>query len=531
MTATTIVRPPEPTLRAALRLAAIFALVKLLLQFALTIYTSHIGYGYFRDEFYYIACGRHLAWGFVDHGPVVAVQARLGEMLFGDSVFGIRVLSALAGAVMVFLCGLITWALGGRRPAQFLAMFTLLLTPCYIALDGFLSMNSCESMFWMTCVLAILLILRGSSASKWWVIFGISAGIGLLNKPSMLFFLVALGLGLLCTPQRRVLFSRWALLGIALLILIAMPNVIWQIHNHWPTYEFLHHGRVLHKNIELAPPQFLLAQLMQLHPVTAVIWITGVVSLLRAKSIRDGRWLGLTYLFFLALMAALHAKDYYLAPIYPALFAAGAIAWEHRFATSRSVQQDRLIAFPVLEAVLLVLVGLALPMASPILTPDAWVRYTTAMHLREKPTENNPTSELPQFFADRFGWEEMVRKVDAAYRSLPPDQRSQVCIYGDNYGDAGAIDLLGPKIDPQLPAAMTPHNSYWMWGPHGCTFKVVIAVSSGTDDDYNQRYHAVQVFSTLNDRYAMPEEHKKIYILRDRRASFPAVWADWKWFY
>jgi hypothetical protein len=531
MTSTTIVRPADPTLRAAVRLALAFAVVKLLLQFALTVYTSHIGYGYFRDEFYYIACGRHLAWGFVDHGPIVAVQARLGELLFGDSVFGIRVLTAVAGAVMVFLCGIIVWAMGGRRPAQFLAMFTLLITPCYIALDGFLSMNSCESMFWMTCVLALMLILRGSSAKLWWIIFGIAAGVGLLNKPSMLFFLVAVGLGLLCTKERRVLFTRWAALGIALLILIALPNVLWQVHNHWPTYEFLHHGKVLHKNIELAPPQFLLAQFMQLHPVTALVWVTGLVSLLRAKSIRNARWLGLTYLFFFAIMAALHAKDYYLAPIYPALFAAGAIAWERRFAASRSVQQNRLIAFPVLEAILLILVGLALPMASPVLTPDAWVRYTTAMHLRAKPTENNPTGELPQFFADRFGWEEMVTKVDAAYRALPPADRAQVCLFADNYGEAGAIDFLGPRIDPQLPAAMTPHNNYWLWGTHGCTFKVVIAVSEGTVQDYNDRYHSVQIVGTLGDRYAMPEERKNIYLLRDRRATMPADWNAWKWFY
>ena len=150
MTNTTIVRPTDPTFRDAIGLAAVFAAVKLLLHFALTLWIQHLGYSYFRDEFYYIACGRHLAWGYVDHGPIVAVQARLGEVLFGDSLFAIRVLSALAGSAAVFLTGMLTWALGGRRPAQALAMLGILIAPIYLALDSFLSMNSFEPVFWVS---------------------------------------------------------------------------------------------------------------------------------------------------------------------------------------------------------------------------------------------------------------------------------------------------------------------------------------------------------------------------------------------
>jgi 4-amino-4-deoxy-L-arabinose transferase-like glycosyltransferase len=182
MTSTTVVRPADSTLHQALRLAVIFAAVKLALQFALTLWTEHQGNGYFRDEFYYIACGRHLASGYVDHGPIVALQARLGEMLFGDSVFAIRVFSAAAGAA-IFLTGVIAWAFGGRRPAQALAMFGLIVCPQYIGTDGYLSMNSFEPVFWMTCVLAVVLMLRGHSQRFWGLVFGVSAGVGLLNKP------------------------------------------------------------------------------------------------------------------------------------------------------------------------------------------------------------------------------------------------------------------------------------------------------------------------------------------------------------
>lgn len=194
-------RRADATIAPALQLAALFAGIKLLLHFALTLWTTHIGYSYFRDEFYYIACGRRLAWGYVDHGPVVALQARLGEVLFGDSVFAVRILSALAGAAMVFLCGMVAWALRGRRSAQALAMLGLLCAPQFIGTDGFLSMNSCEPVFWTLCILALVLLLRGYSSLLWWTVFGVSAGVGLLNKPSMTFFLLALGAALLCTPN------------------------------------------------------------------------------------------------------------------------------------------------------------------------------------------------------------------------------------------------------------------------------------------------------------------------------------------
>jgi hypothetical protein len=528
MTKTTIVRPADPTLQAALWLALIFAAVKLLLTFALTLWTQHIGYGYFRDEFYYIACGHHLAWGFVDHGPIVAVQACLGEWLFGNSIFGIRVLSAVAGAATIFLGGTLTWAMSGQRAAQALAMFTLIIAPQYIGIDGFLSMNSYEPVFWMLCTLALLLLLRGYSAGLWWTVFGISAGLGLLNKPSMTFFLVALALGLLCTNARRAFFTPWAALSIALLIAIALPNLIWQVHNHWPTLEFLHNGRAEGKNTVLNPLHFFLAQFVMLGPVNAIVWIVGLVSLLRAKTIPEGRWLGVAYLFFYAIMDLSHAKDYYLDGIYPALFAAGGVAWERRYALSRWVFQGRIIAFPVLQTALLVTGLLILPMASPALRPETWIRYTCAMHLRNNHNETAATGPLPQFYADRFGWDQLTDIYVRTFRSLSLEDQKRVCLITTNYGEAGALDLLGHRAEPNLPPAVAPQNSYWMWGTHSCNWKVVIFTSEATEADLRARYESVEKVGQLDNPYAMPYEHRSIYLLRDRKASMPVDWNDWK---
>lgn len=524
-------RCTDPTLRLALRLAAVFGLAKLLLTFALTLYTTHIGYSYFRDEFYYIACGHHLAWGYVDHGPIVALQARLGELLFGDSVFGIRVISAVAGALTVFLGGVICWSLGGRRPAQALAMLGLIVAPQYIGVDGFLSMNSFEAVFWSACLLAVVMIARGDSARNWWIFFGVSAGVGLLNKPSMAFFLISLAVGLLLTRHRRQLFTRWAALAVCLLVLIALPNVIWQIHNHWPTLEFLHNGRVGGKNVVLNPLQFFLAQLGNMHPLNALLWITGVVALLRAKSIADSRWLGLTFVVFFVMMCAAHAKDYYLEGIYPAYFAAGAIAWEHRFAARPGVQKDRIFAFPIYESLLILTGIIVLPMSSPVLRPATWVRYTTALHLQSPATETSPTGPMPQFFADRFGWDEQYDIVSKAFHSLSPADQQRVCIFGSNYGEAGNIDLRNRLAHDTLPPAISGHNTYWMWGTHGCDPNLAIAIISDTPAEIATKYESVTVVGRSSDPYSMPFERRRIFLLRGRRPTAPFNWADERFYY
>ncbi len=532
MTDAPVDRPVLPNLRGALQIAALFSGIKLFLQFALTLWTLHLGYRYFRDEFYYIACGRHLAWGYVDHGPIVALQARLGEWLFGDSVFAIRVLSAVAGAGTVFLTGILAWTMGGRRPAQVLAMFGVLACPQFIGVDGFLSMNSFEPVFWMACVLALLHLLHGGSERLWWPVFGVAAGVGLLNKPSMTFFLLAVGLGLLFTSQRRLFLSRWAICGIFLLLLIPLPNLLRQVQNHWPTLELLRNGAREHKNIVLGPARFFLAQFAIMQPVNSLIWISGVVSLLRAKSIRDARWLGIAYLLFFALMFKLHAKDYYLAPIYPALFAAGGVAWERRFAASAAVARDRMVAFPVLASLLLVTSLILLPMSSPVLRPATWVRYTTALHLHGDEMETFATGPLPQFYADRFGWRQEVETVVKGFRDLTPQEQRRVCIFASNYGEAGAIDFLGKRWGLHLSPAIDGQNNYWLWGTHGCDPNLVIAVIPDSPAELLRKYQSVTILGGINRPYAMPfERQRTIYLLRGRRASAPFRWSDERYYF
>ena len=524
---TTVVRPSDPSLSAAIRLALAFAAVKLALHIVLTLYTQHLGYSYFRDEFYYIMCGRRLAWGYVDHGPLVAVQARLAETLFGTSLLGIRLLSHLAGAVVVFLTGILAWALGGRRSAQSLALLGVLLAPQYLGTHSFLSMNSVEPIFWMFSTLAVIRIVSGASARKWWILFGISAGLGLLNKPSMTFFLIALVLGLLLTPQRRVLFTRWTALALGLLVAIASPNLLWQVHNHWPTLEFLHNGQAGHKNVVLpfspsstrrsssstpsAPCSGSPASSPSCAPAPSPTCAGSASCTSPSSSSCSSSTLRTT-----------------TSPPSTPSSSPPAPSPGNTASPAPTARRDRLFAFPIYETALLVTGLLILPMAIPVLPPQTWFAYTTALHLHNSANETASTGAFPQFYADRFGWQQEVDLVNQAFQSLSPDDRARVSIFANNYGEAGAIDFLGGRQHLGLPPATSPQNNYWIWGPSPRGVDPTIAVLHDTPAELHEKYASVTVIGHIDNPYAMPFEHKTVYLLRNRLPNNPFNWQEEK---
>ncbi len=509
-----------PSLRNALRLALLFAAIKLALHAGTNLWQAHLGYGYFRDELYYILCGRNLDWGYVDHGPMVALQARVAIALFGKSLLGIRLLSALAGAAKIFLTGQLAWSFGGRRWAQALAMLGVLLAPQFLGLDSFLSMNSFEPVFWMTALLAIVRIVSGAHP-RWWLLFGIAGGLGALNKPSILVFLVALLAGLLLTPQRTVLTSRWCAAAIVLIALLGTPFLLWQVHHGWPTLEFLRNGKLEHKNVILTPLQFLSTQIFMLNPVSVLLWGSGLLWLILSREGRSFRWVGWTYLIFLALMIKLHAKDYYLAPVYPVLFAAGGVAFQSLFRTRKTAW-----LVPAYAALVLVTGVFILPMAIPVLRPAAWIGYTTRLHLRGTNTENAATGPLQQFYADRFGWQELTDSVTRIYNSLSPEERAKAGILCSNYGEASAINFLATQ--PGLPFAISGHNNYFLWGSHRYTGEVMIVINGASLPEMQQAYASVEIAGEMDHPYAMPYEHRHIYLCRGRKGNLTADWPEFK---
>ena len=423
-------------------------------------------YGYFRDELYYLAASDHLAAGYVDFAPLIAWLTHASRVLIGSSLHAIRLLPALAFGTEILLTGYIARELGGRRWAALVACAGVLVAPVMLVNGDRLSMNALEPVFWMGSVYFLLCALhrRQPKLLPW---CGVLLGLGLENKHSTVFFIGALVVGLLATSERRLFGGKWFWIAFAVTFCIALPNVIWQWQRHFPTLEDLRNVKATHKNIELPPLAFFAGQVLMLSPVLSLVWIAGLWFLLFHREGKRYRALGITYLVFLAAMMALKGKDYYLAPIYPMLFAAGGAFWERAIAM-RGLRWVKL----ALPATVLVVGIISAPIVLPILPPQKVLPYFRALGVGIPRTETGMKSLLPQYFADEFGWPEMVEKVAGVYNSLPPEQRAKTAILGGNYGEAGAIDFFGPRYG--LPKAISAHQNYYYWGPRQYTGESVI---------------------------------------------------------
>jgi hypothetical protein len=497
-----------------LAVAAGLAAAKLLLHLL-----TNSRYGYFRDELYFIACGEHLDWGYVDHAPLVALVARASRRLFGDSLSALRLLPAAAGALKVLLTGLLVRELGGGRWAAVLACLSVVVAPVYLVSDTLFSMNAFEPLFWTGGALAAVLAVKRGDA-RWWLAFGALAGLGLQNKHSMLFFGAAVVAGLLLTPERRFLRSPWLWAGGAVALVIFLPNVIWEYRHDWATLELLRNVKATGKNVELAPLDFVLQQFLILLPLTAPVWLAGLWFLLCDRDGRRFRLLGVAYLALLALMIALKGKNYYMQPIYPVLFAAGGVMWE------RWLSRHRLRWLRVAYTVVLVLGGAVFaPLALPVLPPDSLIRYQDALGLRPPKTEVGHAGPLPQHFGDTFGWPEMVEQVARVYYALPPDERARAAIYANNYGEAGAVDFFGPRHG--LPRAISPHQNYFLWGPRDYDGSVLILLQSKRADA-ERNCTSVETGPEVRHPYAMAEEHFTIHICRGLKRPIPELWPQLK---
>jgi hypothetical protein len=475
-------------------------------------------YGYFRDELYYAACGEHLAWGYVDHAPLVAFASTFTRTLFGDSLFALRFFPAISAAPKVFLAGWMARELGGGKFSQFFAALLVLLAPIYLTFDNFLSMNAFEPVFWMLCAAVILKIMNGGSP-RLWLLFGFVAGIGILNKHSMLFFGSGLVVGLLLTPGRKQFARVEIWFGALIAFLVFLPNLLWEVHNRYPTIALLH-TVIGSKYTTVSPLSFLGEQLLLVNPLAAPFWLAGLWFFLADKSGRKYAVLGIAYLVVLVEMLVLHGKIYYLAPAYIMLLAAGAVAWERQIFPRRAAWLK-----PAILALLVVSGFVAAPLAMPILPVAAAVKYTKFFDVQDVKVENVPLASLPQLFGDMFGWSEQVQTISRALHSLPLEEQSRATLLAYNYGEAGAIDYLGKHFG--LPKAISGHNQYGYWGPRGATGEIVIAIGF-PKSRLDQSFAEVQPFETISPAYALPEESGlTIYICRQPRQPLSSSWPSW----
>jgi hypothetical protein len=484
---------------------------------ALLIHLFTIGrYGYFRDELYYLASSRHLAFGYVDQPPLSILLLRLSQALLGSSVFAIRLLPAVAGAAIVAITGLIARELGGRGWAVALACAGSLCALFNLAVGNFFSMNAFEPLFWMGCVYLLVRIVNGSSPALWlWL--GALLGLGLENKHSTAFFAVGVFVALLLTPERRHFAEKWIWLGGLIAVVLALPNILWQARQGWPTYELLNNIAHSDKNVALSPVQFIAQQIVFMNPGTLPLWLAGLCWVFASRAGRRYMALGIIYVVMLAEFIILHGKSYYLAPVYPMLFAAGGAAVGHIFANRFKWLK------PGLLVLILAMGALFAPLAVPILPPERLVAYMQTIGLQLPRTETSHTAPLPQIFADQFGWQEMAASVGHVYNHLRPEDKKRAAIFCQNYGEAGAIDFFGPKFG--LPPAISGHQNYFLWGPRDWTGEVALVLDTHSDNEREQFASVEDLGQIVSSPWAMPfERQTHVYLCHNLKANVQEFW-------
>jgi 4-amino-4-deoxy-L-arabinose transferase-like glycosyltransferase len=441
----------------------------------------------------------------------------LSRHLLGDSVVAIRVFPALAGAATVCLGGWMARELGGGRFAQALAMVAIIVAPLYLGAGGYYSMNGFDVLFWAIAACVLIRILK-ADRSRLWPLLGLVLGLGLLNKISVLWLGLGLVAGILLTPERRILLTRGPWLAGVLSFSIFLPHLLWQVRHGWPTLEFIGNATT-QKMTAIAPVDFLVAQVLTMHPLNLPIWLAGLAWLLVMKDGRRFRILGIIYLtVFLLLVVNRASRPGYLGPAYTMLFGAGGVAVEGWI---RGVRPRRLVQGAALA--LLAAGGAVLaPFALPVLPVETQIRYARFMGIGPSTDERKKIGALPQHYADMFGWDELVATLRGVYDALPPDDRAVAGIFVFNYGEAGAIDLLGRRHG--LPLATSGHNNYWLWGPRGYSGQVMIVVG-GSAEDHLGVFERVERAGTTDCEYCMPyEDDQPIFVCRGLRIPLDEIW-------
>jgi hypothetical protein len=477
-------------------------------------------YGIFRDEMYYFACSEHMAWGYVDHPPGTVLVAWIARHLFGHSLLGLRLFPALAGAALVWLTGKLAREMGGNRFAQALAALAILPVPFYLILHHWLTNNAFEPLIWMGCIWCVLRAID-TGEERYWLWFGVLAGVGFETKYSIAFLLAGILAGAVLTPERRILKSRDLWLGALACALLALPNLLWQIHNHYPFLELMHNVRASGRDVARGPVAFILDQAANMNPILFPLWLGGLLWLLIARGAKRYRLLGWTFVITVGLFIVLKGKNYYVAPIYPMMFAAGAVGFE-RVTSCRPKLLWTRNAYPVLVVIALALLA---PLTMPLLSPEGYLAYQKKLGIKPASAEHQNNGPLPQYFADEFGWEPMVQQVARVYHSLSPEEQANAAIFSNGWGEAAAVDFFGPKYG--LPKAISPHNQYWIWGPRNYTGEIVIVLrSSGRGDrDHFQR---VQDVGAVQEPYARRDEWFHIWLCRGLKLNLKDAWSNLK---
>ncbi|MGD0628666.1 MAG: glycosyltransferase family 39 protein [Terracidiphilus sp.] len=493
--------PHSTSLGLLLVIAAAIALLHLL---------TNGRYGFHRDELQFLSDARHLDWGFVAYPPFTPFIERIGLGLFGLNLVGLRLFSVLAQAVVIVVAGLMARELGGQRLAQGTAALAVALSPIPIFEGTEFQYTSFDFLWWVLIAYFTIRLLRTDNP-RWWLAIGAAVGIGLLTKYAIVFYIAGILAGVVLTPARRFLKSRWFWAGAALALLIFLPNFLWQVNHGFISYDFLHHIHVRDVS-EGRGDDFLIDQLrICANLFAAPLWIAGLVAFFVNRRYRMLAWM---FLVPFAVFLFAKGRGYYTAGAYPMLIAMGA-AISERWLGSLPRWCRRTI-----ESVFFA--GIALYGAFVI---AGWVPVATSGPLHDFALKNS--SDL----REEIGWPELVKTVAGIRDSLPPQEQSSVGIIVGNYGEQGAIELLGPAYHLPLPISLT--NSAWLRGyptPQPTTL-IVVGVSS---EDANEIFQGCRLAGHNGNSEGVKNEesryHPDIFVCGPPHLPWPEFWKKYQSF-
>ncbi len=486
--------------------------IHLLLLLALAKFLLHLltnnAYGFHRDELAFLDDARTLDWGYVAYPPITPWIGRVALELFGPTLVGVRFFPALAQCCVVVLAGLMARELGGNRVAQLLSAVATAITPLSLLQSALFQYVSFDYLWWvLIAYLTLRLLNRGDQ--RGWLAIGAAIGLGMMTKYTLGFLVVGIVVGVLLTQPRRHLTSRWLWGGVALSLLIFLPNLIWQWQHNFISLEFLQsiHAR----DVAIGrTDDFLIEQLfVTASAITVPLWILGLVSYLFLPAGKRFRLLGWMYVIPLVLMWWMQGRAYYLAPAYPMLLAAGMVRVE-QWRTSLAPKPAR---FALHTACTLLMIGgvisaaLMLPLA-PI--NSVWWHTVSQVH------DN---------FVEQIGWEDLVASVAEIYATVPANEQPTTAILASNYGEAGALNLYGPAY--KLPTAISGVNSYWLRGYGDASPTTLVIIGYPLEDA--QRYFAdCTRMRYITNRYGVENEetraHVAILLCRAPRQPWPILW-------
>jgi len=471
-------------------------------------------YGFHRDELDFIMNARQLAWGYVSYPPITPFFARVGLVLFGESLRGLRVLPAIAQGFAMVLAGLMARDMGGKRGAQLLAAFTVFIAPVSL-LGGTVIMYFAFDYLWWIMVAFFTVRLLATDDPRYWLGIGAGIGLGMITKYTMIFWVAGLVVAVLASPLRKYLRSKWLYLGAGLSLLIFLPNLIWQIQHNFIVFDYL--SFIHARDIGLGrADSFLPDQLyVTTNPLSLPIWTIGLGSCLLAASMKRFRPLAWMFLTTFVLFLLNKGRGYYTGPAYVMLLAAGCVWFENwlgaRTERSRRLGLGLLWGTQVIGSLIgIILMKPIVPINSPL-----W----------------EITSDVNGEFVEMIVWQDLTAQVAEIYQSLPEEGKPRTVILTGNYGEAGAFDLYGQDYD--LPRVITGSNSMWYRGYGEPEPETVIVV--GFERQYADMFFgSCKSVGTVTNRYGVENEetsyHSGLYVCRQPRRPWAEMWPEMQWY-